>query len=129
MFTLEQIKAAHALVKTGADFPTFAKNIAALGVIRYETHVSDGRTLYIGSDGLSVQKETAYAAMEIAANPDIPSFRHYLKIHQQGETGFPAFCRHCAETGVEKWVLDIVALTCTYYDLAGNEMLQEKIIA
>ena len=41
MFTLEQIKSAHSKVKSGADFPNYVQDIIKLGVIFYETHVSD----------------------------------------------------------------------------------------
>jgi uncharacterized protein YbcV (DUF1398 family) len=32
-----------------------------------------------------------------------------------------------ADSGIEKWTMDTTALTVTYYDKAGNEMLLEKI--
>ena len=32
MFTIEQIKNAHAKVKSGADFPTYVQNLIKLGV-------------------------------------------------------------------------------------------------
>ena len=32
MFTVEQIKAAHSKVKSGADFPSYIKEIKSLGV-------------------------------------------------------------------------------------------------
>jgi uncharacterized protein YbcV (DUF1398 family) len=35
-------------------------------------------------------------------------------MHQQGKTDFPTFCKHAAETGVEKWRVDISQMTCTY---------------
>jgi uncharacterized protein YbcV (DUF1398 family) len=32
-----------------------------------------------------------------------------------------------ADSGIEKWTLDANAMTMTYYDKAGNEMLVEPI--
>ena len=37
VFTVDQIKEAQAKVKTGADFPNYAKQLATIGVKFYET--------------------------------------------------------------------------------------------
>ena len=42
MFTVEQIKTAHSKVKSGADFPSYIKEIKSLGVTHYEAYVTDG---------------------------------------------------------------------------------------
>ena len=36
MFTVEQIKAAHSKVQSGADFPAYIREIKELGVTHYE---------------------------------------------------------------------------------------------
>jgi hypothetical protein len=41
MFTVEQIKAVHSKVKSGADFPNYIKEIEILGIIHYGTFVTD----------------------------------------------------------------------------------------
>lgn len=51
MFTLEQIKEAHAKVRSGADFPTYVQDLIGLGVTCYQTYVSDGHTDYFGKKG------------------------------------------------------------------------------
>ena len=51
MFTVEQIKAAHSKVKSGAEFPAYIKDIKSLGVTYYETFVTDGHTDYYGANG------------------------------------------------------------------------------
>ena len=65
--------------------------------------------------------------MVVAHSSDKTKFKHYLKIHQQGETDYLTFCKHCAETGIEKWIVCLDKMTCTYYDKAGNEILVEEI--
>jgi len=42
MFTTEQIKAAHGKIKSGADFPSYIKEIKGLGVTHYEAYITDG---------------------------------------------------------------------------------------
>ena len=130
MFTLPQIKEAHqSIVKTGADFPKYVQAIVQLGVSSYETFVTDGHTVYYGKDGSTQQTEPKYTALKISPSADKENFRALLKLHQQGKRDFMTFCNDCAETGVEKWIVSTPAMTCTYFDLAGNVMLVEQISA
>lgn len=127
MFSLNQIKEAHAKVKSGADFPKYIQEIAQLGVLSYTTYVNDSHALFVGSDGYMLNSEAKYAALSIAAESKEEEFKRYLKIHQGGETDYSTFCRQSAETGVEKWVVDVTNRTCTYYDIQENELLVEVI--
>ena len=127
MFQLTQIKDAHAKVKSGADFPVYVQALIQLGVLAYDTFVTDGHTLYTGTNNFSIQSEPKYAPLDIAQISDPEKFKQYLQMHQQGQTDYPAFCNHAAETGVEKWTVDMAAMTCTYYDRSHNKMLEEKI--
>lgn len=43
-----------------------------------------------------------YEELSIADSSDQEKFTNYLKIHQKGETNYLTFCKHCAETGIEK---------------------------
>lgn len=127
MFTLEQIQSAHAKTKTGADFPNYIKEIKELGVIAFETWVIDSHTEYFGKDHFVIKSEPKYENLEISDKSDKEKFVHYLKIHQQGETDYFAFCEHCAETGIEKWIMSLEKMTCTYFDKSGKEILTEKV--
>ena len=127
MFTIDQIKEAHAKVKSGADFPGFVRELVNLGVISYDSFVSNGHTEYAGEKGYLVQSGAKYPMMGVAAKSNSDQFRHYLKIHQQGQTDYPTFCQHSVETGVEKWTVDLKAMTCTYFDKEGHIMLIEEI--
>jgi uncharacterized protein YbcV (DUF1398 family) len=127
MFTLEQLKTAHAQVTSGADFPRYIQAIKTLGVVSYETFVADGHTDYAGKDHYTIASPARYAPLVIATTPDAETFTQELKAHQQGKTDYPTFCGVCASTGVNKWVVRLEAMTCTYYDVAGREVLVEKI--
>src|SRR4051812_2333014 len=105
MFQLEDIAKAHSKVKSGADFPSYVQDLIKLGVTKYDTFVSDGHTLFFGANNYQIQSEPKYAPLDIANNSSEESFVYYLKIHQQGQTDYPTFCRHSAETGVEKWTV------------------------
>ena len=127
MFTIEQIKAAHSKVKSGADFPKYIREIKALGVTSYETWVKDSHTQYFGADDYRTSSSLMYEGKHIANSSDKTKFEHYLKIHQQGKTDYLTFCKHCAETGIEKWIVSLEKMNCTYYDKAANEILMEEI--
>ncbi len=127
MFTLEAIKAAHAKVRSGADFPAYIQDLKALGVLAYTTYVADGHTDYTGTNEYTVTSDAKYAALAVADVSNIAKFTADLKAHQQGATNYPTFCNDCAKWGVEKWIVRMDTMTCTYYDKAGNELLQEAI--
>jgi uncharacterized protein YbcV (DUF1398 family) len=127
MFTLDQIKAAHSQVKSGADFPAYIRAIKSLGVTNYETYVTDGHTDYEGTDNYTVNSPGRFGPLTIATTADAATFKAGLLAHQQGKADFMQFIQLCAETGVEKWIVRLDQMTCTYYDTAGKEVLEERI--
>jgi len=127
MFTIKQIQEAHAKVKSGADFPDYIKEIKQLGVKAYETYVKDGHTVYYDEDNQSVSSPPKYADMEIAGKCNPNQFRKYLKDHQQGQTDYLTFCRHCAETGIEYWLVDLGKMTCVYFAKENTLIYEEEI--
>ncbi|MES2416867.1 MAG: DUF1398 family protein [Bacteroidota bacterium] len=127
MFTVEQIRLAHEKVKSGADFPKYIQEIKEMGVTVFETWVNDSHTDYFGKNNYQTKSKSQYDELTISANSDKEKFSAYLKAHQQGKTDYYAFCKDCAETGVSKWVVNLDAMTCIYYDKSGNEILVEQI--
>ncbi|MBK6984682.1 MAG: DUF1398 family protein [Bacteroidetes bacterium] len=127
MFTIDQIKAAHSKVKSGADFPKYIQDLIGLGVEAYSTYVIDGHAEYFGKNGYQIKSDAKYADLNIAEKSDSQIFINRLKFHQQGQSDYMTFCNDSAKAGVEKWIVDTRKMTCTYYDLAGNRMLEEQI--
>lgn len=127
MFTVEQIKAAHSKVKSGADFPAYIKEIRALGVTHYETYVSDGHTDYHGTNNYTAKLPPGYRPLAIVNTVKSETFKVELAAHQKGETDYLTFIKMCAMVGIEKWVISMDKMTCTYYDKAGSEILVETI--
>ncbi|PZR24035.1 MAG: phage envelope protein [Citrobacter freundii] len=127
MFTLEQIAAAHAKVRTGADFPRYIKEINALGVDRYTTYVKDGHIDYESNNGHKKTSPAKYAVLMINPIPNLEKFRKHLFDHQQGKTNYPQFCELAAASGVLKWNVNLQKMTCTYTDVNEKEMLTEDI--
>jgi uncharacterized protein YbcV (DUF1398 family) len=127
MFTVEQIKAAHSKVKSGADFPYYVQDIIKLGVIAYEAYVSDGHTDYYGAANFKTSSPEKYDELLIADQSDAIQFKNDLKAHQQGKTDYATFCSDCAKSGIKKWEVNTEKMTCTYFDRAGNEIFVETI--
>ncbi|HEY4197835.1 MAG TPA: DUF1398 family protein [Mucilaginibacter sp.] len=127
LFTVDQIKAAHSKVKSGADFPAYIKEIKALGVTHYETYVTDGHIDYHGGDDHTVKVPAKYDQLVIADTSYSERFKTELKAHQEGKTNFLTFIKMCATVGIEKWQICMDKMTCTYYNKAGNEILVEEI--
>jgi uncharacterized protein YbcV (DUF1398 family) len=127
MFTIDQIKAAHEKVKSGADFPNYIQDLIQLGVKGYDTIVTDGRVSYYGDNDFATSTDKKYNALPIAAVANKERFIEFLVIHQDGQTDYLTFCNHAAQCGIAKWRVDIIEMTCTYYDSAENPILIEKI--
>ena len=127
MFTIQQIHEAHSKVKSGADFPKYMQDIIALGVTSFETFVFDNHTNYYGKDNFQTSSEGFLEALTIADESNIEQFKADLKAHQQGKTDYMTFLNDCAKSGVEKWIVVMDKMTCSYYDKEGNEMVVETI--
>lgn len=127
MFTIEQIKEAHSKVKSGADFPNYIQDLIILGVKGYDTFVNDGHVQYYGVNNYSVTSDEKYDLISIAASANKERFIEYLVIHQDGQTDYLTFCNHAGQCGIARWRVDIIEMTCTYFDQSDAEILIEKI--
>ena len=127
MFTVDQIKTAHGKVKSGADFPSYIKEIKALGVTHYEAYVTDGHIDYHGPNDYTAKVPAKYEPIIIANSASCEEFKTGLIAHQQGKTDFLTFIKMCAAFGVDKWAISMEKMTCTYYDTTGKVILVEQI--
>ena len=127
MFTIEQIKEAHSRVESGADFPNYIQDLINLGVLGYETFTNDGHVEYFGTNNFRVSAPENYDAISVASVANKERFIEYLVMHQDGQTDYLTFCNHAAQCGISKWSVNIIEMTCTYFDKEDNEILIEKI--
>jgi uncharacterized protein YbcV (DUF1398 family) len=128
-FTLEQILTAHSKVKSGADFPNYIKEIKQHGVFAYEHYVTDGHINYQGEDDFSLSSAPKWTKREVALEINAEKLINDLKVHQAGNSDYHTFCKQAIEAGVEKWKVDLIAMTCTYYSANDRQMLLEIIPA
>lgn len=127
MFTISQIKELHSKVKSGADFPIYIQDLIAVGVHGYDIFVNDGHEEYFGANNFRVAATKTYDSIGIAPSANKERFIEFLVMHQNGQTDYLTFCNHAAQCGIAKWSVNIVEMTCTYFDLAVAPILIEKI--
>ncbi|QBN17744.1 DUF1398 domain-containing protein [Flavobacterium nackdongense] len=127
MFTIDQIKEAHSKVKSGADFPVYIQDLIALGVQGYDIFVHDGHEEYFGAEDYRLATTKNYDALEVAASVNKERFIEFLVMHQNGQSDYPSFCHQAAQCGIAKWSVNIIAMTCTYFDPTDTAILIEKI--
>jgi uncharacterized protein YbcV (DUF1398 family) len=127
MFTADQIKAEHAKVKSGADFPRYTQTLRSLGVDHYDYNVADGSCTFYGTAGHEAKWPPKYSPLSIAASASGEQLGHALSIHQQGQTDFITFVRQAAEAGVFAWTTDLKNKTVIYKDNTGHTILAEPI--
>lgn len=127
MFTIEQVKEAHAKVQSGADFPNYIQDLIILGVKGYDTFVNDGHVEYYGVNNYTVTADEKYPEIRVEAVANKERLIEFLVMHQDGQTDYLTFCNQSAQCGIAKWRVDILEMTCTYFDQLENEILIEKI--
>ncbi|WP_295119995.1 DUF1398 family protein [uncultured Chitinophaga sp.] len=127
MFTRQQIEAAHAKVKSGADFPKLVKELRQMGVMSYEHFVSEGSNVFYGDDDYSVSIQMNKEAVAVANSSSTEKLTAVLHDHRQGQTDYHTFCVEAGKAGVQKWVIDMGDMTATYLDKTGAALLTEPI--
>jgi uncharacterized protein YbcV (DUF1398 family) len=127
MFTISQIKEAHSRVKSGADFPQYIQDLIQLGVQGYDTFVNDGHVEYFGADNFRAVATDTYDNITVATLANKERFIEFLVMHQDGQTDYLTFCNHAAQCGIAKWSVNIIEMTCTYFDQSDAAVLIEKI--
>lgn len=130
MFTIAEIKAADSKMKTGSDFPQFVKELKKLGIVRNDVYVSNGLSVYFDSeDHVEQFSSVGYPELVVNNESSKDKLKHAIQVHQQGKTDYNTFCKQVADSGVEKWVVDLVEMTCTYLDSEQKELVKETIAA
>lgn len=127
MFTVEQIKEKLSKVRTGADFPALAKDLKNIGISYYETRMEDGRSLYHGENGFELHTGPNYEVMLVAEKVNLEQLKTDIANHQHGRSDYFEISRQSANSGIDKWGVCLLTMTCTYIDKAGNKVWVEHI--
>ena len=66
-------------------------------------------------------------AFPVNQQPNTETLKKIISEHQRGLSDYPTLCRLVGEAGVEKWVCDLMVMTCSYFDKSGGKMHVELI--
>jgi uncharacterized protein YbcV (DUF1398 family) len=128
VFTLEEIEELHGRLGNAETLSNYVRSLAALGVARYESFVSDGHSEYIGRDADRVTSHAVHDELTVAERSDRDAFLDHLRRHEQGETSYLEMSKGLAESGIERWAVDTRAMTMTFYARSGDVLLVEQIV-
>ena len=124
---MAQIDDLHARLGRADTLAAYLQGLATLGVVRFESYLADGHSEYVDADGRRVVSPAHHEVLTVAEESDLDSFLEHLRRHHDGETSYVEMSEGLASSGVEKWVADTFALTMTYVDRAGVELLVEGV--
>lgn len=127
VFTIEQIEELHGRLGNTETLSDYVRSLAALGVARYDTFVSDGHSEYTGFDVHRVISHAVHDVLTVAESSDRDAFLDHLRRHAQGDTSYLEMSRGLADNGIERWTVDTHAMTMTFYDRSGDVQLVDQI--
>lgn len=127
MFTLKQIDDIHDRLGSQDTLVQYLRALNAIGVERSDSFIDDGHSEHFGKGGETVVTPPAHEVLTIAETSSRDGLVEHLALHSQGRTSYLEMSKGLAQSGVEKWSFDTSALTITYYDKAGNELLAESV--
>lgn len=125
MITKEMIMAAQDQF-SGNDFPGLVKAFLEMGIVANTVNIKEGKATYLTADGQALALP-AYQVEAVAGEVDEAYFIQQLRKHQKQETDFPTFCQDTAKSGIYKWDVDLLAKTCSYFDLENKLVYTEAI--
>ncbi len=128
MFTLEQIDDIHSKFGKMDMLEQYLKALNVIGVCKVDSFLRDGHSEYLGEDGFTLASPPAHDILEVATASNASELLEQLRLHKQHKTNYLQMSKGLASSGVEKWTFDTNAMTLTYFDKTGNEMLIETIL-
>jgi uncharacterized protein YbcV (DUF1398 family) len=129
MFTLAQIHEIHDRLGTMERFPEYVRALSAIGVAKYDSYLTDGHSEYFAEDGRSVVSAAVYEVLAVNDVSDREKVVEHLGLHELGRTNYLEMSKGLADSGVEKWTVDMKAMTLTYVDTQGRALMTEAILS
>jgi uncharacterized protein YbcV (DUF1398 family) len=127
MVTLAEIDDIHERLGKADTLPAYCRALADLGVIAYDSYVSDGRTVFRTADGGELDTGPNHEIVEIAAEPEHDAVHDTLARAGSGELGYGEMSRLLGAAGLERWSVDTRQQVMTYVDVLGETVLAERL--
>lgn len=126
VFSMRSIQEAHALY-TGPDFPKLIKAFKAMEMTTNVFNLETGVVTYMSRSGETLESKGIKVTFDIGEVGNYNEALHALQRNQSGESDFDTFCTEIAMAGIYKWVSDLEAMTCAYYDKTEAIIIIEAI--
>lgn len=81
----------------------------------------------MGRNADRVTSRAVHDELTVAESSDRDAFLDHLRRHEQGETSYLEMSKGLADSGIERWTVDIHAMTMTFCDRSGDALLVEHI--
>ena len=127
VFTWAQIEDIHTRLGRAESLGDYLRGLAAIGVVRFDSFVTDGHTEFFGADGQHVDSPAHHEILTVAEVSDRDAFLAHLRAHAEGRTSYVEMSAGLADSGVEKWVADTEVLTMTYCARDGVVLLVDEV--
>jgi len=127
MFTWAQIEDLHSRLGRADSLGDYLRGLAGLGIVRFDSYVTDGHSEFFGADGHHVVSPAHHAVLAVAEVSDRDAFLAHLRDHAEGRTSYVEMSEGLADSGAEKWVGDTEALTLTYWGRDGQVLLVDEV--
>lgn len=88
MFTLKQINGIHKRFGKKTTLPQYLHALKTIGVIKYDSFVTDGHSEYYGNDSQIVVSLPLHEKFKIIKTSNKESMLTHLSLHQQGKTSY-----------------------------------------
>jgi uncharacterized protein YbcV (DUF1398 family) len=109
------------------QFPDYVRALGEIGVVTYDSYLTDGHSEYFANDGQSLVSDAVHNVLPVADVSDRASVVEHLRRHELGETSYIEMSTGLAQGGVEKWTVDTAAMTLTFRDTQGRPLVSEPI--
>jgi uncharacterized protein YbcV (DUF1398 family) len=126
-FTEQDIRAAYAKARTGTDFPRLIQDLKKLGIVSYDHMLESGSNVFHGQEGRSISLSNMGPSVPVNDQADVELLKKHISEHQRGLTNYPTLCGLAGQAGVDKWMCDLLAMTCNYFDRSGCKLHVEFI--
>ncbi|WP_370287069.1 DUF1398 family protein [Pseudooceanicola nanhaiensis] len=125
-FTMADIEKAHAVVDPDGvnDYLTALRQ---LGVAYYVSHICDGHSDFYDAAGNKLSTAPIHDRLTVAERVDPKAAKLALGQHGRGETDYLTFARQLADAGIETWLMDPRARTCTFCCRAGEKLFSAPL--
>ena len=127
MFTIEQINDIHTRLGGANTFREYVLALKGLGVERYDSYLADGHSEYFGQGEHRVTSPPTHEVFSVSETSQPEALLEHLHRHERRETTYIEMSGGLAQSGIEKWTVDMVKMTMTFCDKTGKAMLVERI--